>query len=147
MEGDIKACFDEISHPALMDRVRRRVGDKRVLALVKAFLKSGILGEDRAAAGDQRRNPARVDSFAVAQQRGPLGAGRVHRPGTGRPSASRNERVKTSPTGPAELPAVPVRRRLVPDRVRHAEPTRRRCARRSPGSWPRWAYACQRTRR
>src|SRR5919205_2804800 len=36
VEGDIKACFDEISHPALMDRVRNRVGDKRVLALVKA---------------------------------------------------------------------------------------------------------------
>src|ERR1035437_1141185 len=47
VEGDIKACFDEISHPALMDRVRGRVGDKRVLALVKAFLKAGILGEDR----------------------------------------------------------------------------------------------------
>jgi RNA-directed DNA polymerase len=47
VEGDIKACFDEISHPALMDRVRKRVADKRVLALVKAFLKAGILGEDR----------------------------------------------------------------------------------------------------
>ena len=47
VEGDIKACFDEISHVALMERVRARVGDKRVLALVKAFLKSGILGEDR----------------------------------------------------------------------------------------------------
>ena len=47
VEGDITACFDEISHPALMDRVRQRVGDKRVLALVKAFLKAGILGEDR----------------------------------------------------------------------------------------------------
>ncbi|WP_330301692.1 MULTISPECIES: group II intron reverse transcriptase/maturase [unclassified Streptomyces] len=46
VEGDIKACFDEISHPALMERVRVRVGDKRVLALVKAFLKAGILGED-----------------------------------------------------------------------------------------------------
>ncbi|MFG3293452.1 group II intron reverse transcriptase/maturase [Streptomyces sp. NPDC048179] len=46
VEGDIKACFDEISHPALLGRVRARVGDKRVLALVKAFLKSGILGED-----------------------------------------------------------------------------------------------------
>jgi len=30
-----------------MDRVRRRVGDKRVLALVKAFLKAGILTEER----------------------------------------------------------------------------------------------------
>jgi RNA-directed DNA polymerase len=47
VEGDIKACFDEISHSALMERVRARVGDKRVLALVKAFLKAGILGEDR----------------------------------------------------------------------------------------------------
>ena len=46
VEGDIKACFDEISHPALMDRVRARIGDKRVLDLVKAFLKAGILGED-----------------------------------------------------------------------------------------------------
>jgi RNA-directed DNA polymerase len=48
VEGDIKACFDEISHPALMNRVRARVGDKRVLALVKAFLKAGILHEDGA---------------------------------------------------------------------------------------------------
>jgi RNA-directed DNA polymerase len=47
VEGDIKACFDEISHPALMNRVRIRVGDKRVLTLVKAFLKAGILDEDR----------------------------------------------------------------------------------------------------
>ena len=31
-----------------MVRVRRRVGDKRVLALVKAFLKAGILAEDGA---------------------------------------------------------------------------------------------------
>ena len=46
VEGDIKACFDEISHSALMDRVRERVGDKRVLALVKAFLKAGILTEE-----------------------------------------------------------------------------------------------------
>jgi RNA-directed DNA polymerase len=44
-EGDIAACFDEIDHPALMDRLRRRVGDKRVLALVKAFLKAGLLDE------------------------------------------------------------------------------------------------------
>ena len=48
VEGDIRACFDEISHCALLDRVRARVGDKRVLALVKAFLKAGILTEDGA---------------------------------------------------------------------------------------------------
>ncbi|MFJ8794257.1 group II intron reverse transcriptase/maturase [Streptomyces sp. NPDC102462] len=46
VEGDIKACFDEISHTALMDRVRNRIKDKRILGLVKAFLKSGILSRD-----------------------------------------------------------------------------------------------------
>lgn len=46
VEGDIAACFDEIAHPALMDRLRNRIADKRVLALVKAFLKAGILGQD-----------------------------------------------------------------------------------------------------
>jgi RNA-directed DNA polymerase len=46
VEGDITACFDEISHLALMDRLRGRIADKRVLALVKAFLRAGILGQD-----------------------------------------------------------------------------------------------------
>ena len=46
LEGDIKACFDEIDHTALVERVRHRVGDKRVVALVKAFLRAGVLGED-----------------------------------------------------------------------------------------------------
>ncbi|WBC00270.1 reverse transcriptase domain-containing protein [Solwaraspora sp. WMMA2080] len=46
VEGDITACFDEIDHTALMDRVRDRIADRRVLALVKALLKAGILGED-----------------------------------------------------------------------------------------------------
>jgi RNA-directed DNA polymerase len=45
-EGDIASCFDEISHTAVMDRLRKRVGDKRVLALVKSFLTSGLLSED-----------------------------------------------------------------------------------------------------
>ncbi|HET6920260.1 MAG TPA: group II intron reverse transcriptase/maturase [Jiangellaceae bacterium] len=44
-EADITACFDELSHSAILDRVRQRVADKRVLALVKAFLKAGILSE------------------------------------------------------------------------------------------------------
>jgi RNA-directed DNA polymerase len=44
-ETDIKACFDEISHTALMDRLRVRIKDKRVCALVKAFLKSGVFTE------------------------------------------------------------------------------------------------------
>ncbi len=46
VEGDIEACFDTISHRALLERVRERIGDKRVVALVKAFLKAGVLSED-----------------------------------------------------------------------------------------------------
>ena len=45
-EADIEACFDELAHSAMMDRVRLRVGDKRVLALVKAFLKAGVMSAD-----------------------------------------------------------------------------------------------------
>ena len=45
-EADITACFDEIDHTALMGRVRDRIGDKRVLGWVKAFLRAGILTED-----------------------------------------------------------------------------------------------------
>ena len=51
------ASFDSIDHTALMDRVRRRVGDKRVLALVKAFLKAGILTVDGAELGTLTGTP------------------------------------------------------------------------------------------
>ena len=46
LEADIRACFDEIGHVPLMDRLRARITDKRVLALVKAFLKAGIMTAD-----------------------------------------------------------------------------------------------------
>ena len=45
VEADVEACFDELSHSAIMDRVRRRIRDKRILAFVKAFLKAGIMSE------------------------------------------------------------------------------------------------------
>ena len=45
LDADIEAAFDNVSHSSVMDRVRARVKDKRVLALVKAFLKAGVLTE------------------------------------------------------------------------------------------------------
>jgi RNA-directed DNA polymerase len=54
LEADIKACFDEIDHTALMDRLRVRVKDRRVCALVKAFLKSGVM----TVAGDREKTLA-----------------------------------------------------------------------------------------
>jgi RNA-directed DNA polymerase len=49
LEAGIRSCSDEISHSALMGRVRARITDKRVLALVKAFLKAGVMTD----AGDR----------------------------------------------------------------------------------------------
>ncbi|MEV4862142.1 group II intron reverse transcriptase/maturase, partial [Streptomyces ossamyceticus] len=50
LDADIEAAFDNLSHSFVLDRVRARVKDKRVLALVKAFLKAGVLTE----LGEQR---------------------------------------------------------------------------------------------
>ncbi|UGR49404.1 group II intron reverse transcriptase/maturase [Pseudomonas aeruginosa] len=45
IEGDIKGCFDAIDHHVLMERVRRRIQDRKVLRLILAFLKAGIMVE------------------------------------------------------------------------------------------------------
>src|SRR5580698_678627 len=45
IEGDIKGCFDAIDHHLLMERMRRRIQDRKVLRLVLAFLKAGIMVE------------------------------------------------------------------------------------------------------
>ncbi|MEU7757696.1 group II intron reverse transcriptase/maturase [Micromonospora aurantiaca (nom. illeg.)] len=45
LDADIEACFDSISHAGLLERVRARIKDKRVVGLVKAFLKAGVLTE------------------------------------------------------------------------------------------------------
>ena len=54
LEADIKACFDEIGHTPLLARVRRRIKDKRVCSLVRAFLKSGVM----TAAGEREDSDA-----------------------------------------------------------------------------------------
>jgi len=45
IEGDIKACFDNVDHHRLMERVRSRIGDPKVLRLIRAFLRAGIMAE------------------------------------------------------------------------------------------------------
>jgi RNA-directed DNA polymerase len=53
LEADIAACFDEIDHTALMGRLRARIKDKRICALVKTFLKAGVM----TTAGDREETP------------------------------------------------------------------------------------------
>jgi RNA-directed DNA polymerase len=42
VDVDLKSFFDTISHDRLMGRLRERIADGRVLALVESFLKAGI---------------------------------------------------------------------------------------------------------
>lgn len=43
IEGDIKAYFDTINHEVLMDLLRRRIRDKKLLSLVWSFLRAGVM--------------------------------------------------------------------------------------------------------
>jgi len=45
IEGDIKGCFDNIDHHQLMERLRTRIRDTKVLRLLRAFLQAGIMAE------------------------------------------------------------------------------------------------------
>jgi len=41
IEGDVKACFDEISHKAILKVVRGKIMDNKFLNLIERFLKAG----------------------------------------------------------------------------------------------------------
>lgn len=42
IEGDVKACFDEISHKSILKFVREKVMDNKFLDLIERFLKAGV---------------------------------------------------------------------------------------------------------
>ena len=42
VEGDVKACFDEISHKAILRCIREKVIDNKFLALIQLLLKAGV---------------------------------------------------------------------------------------------------------
>ena len=110
-----------IDHAALMDRVRLRVKDKRVLRLVKAFLKAGILTE----LGDFEDTDTGTPQGGILS---PLLANialsvldeHLHapwKPGGTMSTAYRRQRARQE-EGPAELAPRPLRGRL-----RRARPT------------------------
>ena len=46
IEGDIKACFDDVDHQVLIDILRERIADIRFLNLIRKLLKAGYLDTD-----------------------------------------------------------------------------------------------------
>lgn len=43
IEGDIRKCFDRIHHRILLGLIRQRIADRRVVDLIGAFLRAGIM--------------------------------------------------------------------------------------------------------
>lgn len=50
---DLEKFFDRVNHDVLMSRVARRVADKRVLKLIRAYLNSGVLENGLVSATDE----------------------------------------------------------------------------------------------
>jgi RNA-directed DNA polymerase len=42
LDADIQSCFDEIDHDALLEQIERRVCDRRMLKLLRAWLRAGV---------------------------------------------------------------------------------------------------------
>ena len=108
LECDIKACFDEISHVALMDRLRARIKDKRVCALVKAFLKSGVLTE----LGDREETLTGTPQGGILPRCSltcrPVSAGRSFRPAMASGDGLRRAAAQTQEQRPRQLETHPL---------------------------------------
>jgi len=46
IEGDVKACFDEISHKSILQGLREKIMDNRFLDLVRRSLKAGVMVDE-----------------------------------------------------------------------------------------------------
>ena len=122
---------------ALMGRVRERVGDKRILALIRGFLKAGVLSED----GVSRRTLTGTPQGGILS---PLLANIAlsvldwHFQRKWDALGPDWKRAKHRRRGGAVMKMI----RYADDFVILVHGTRRRapgrCGRRSAGSWPRW---------
>jgi RNA-directed DNA polymerase len=50
---DLEKFFDRVNHDILMDRIARRISDKRLLRLIRAYLNAGVLEDGLVSATDE----------------------------------------------------------------------------------------------
>lgn len=46
VEGDIKGCFDNIDHGILLQQIKRRIKDRRILVVIAQQLRAGVLDKE-----------------------------------------------------------------------------------------------------
>jgi RNA-directed DNA polymerase len=63
---DLEKFFDRVHHDKLMGQIAKRVRDKRLLKLIRAFLNAGVM-ENGFGQSKRGRNSARRTTFATAQ--------------------------------------------------------------------------------
>lgn len=105
LDADIEACFDSIDHTALMDRVRHRIKDKRALALVKAFLKAGVMTETGDREDSDTGTPQGADPVPAPGQHRAVGARRARDGALAARRTNGNHRAPELPPlqGPADV--------------------------------------------
>jgi RNA-directed DNA polymerase len=71
---DLEKFFDRVNHDILMSRVARRIGDKRLLLIIRRFLQAGMMQDGVCVARDEgtpdHRRSTRVSLVAEAPIKG-----------------------------------------------------------------------------
>jgi len=47
IEADLRKCFDNIDHRLLLRQIGKKVKDKKILSLIRSFLKAGVMEQDQ----------------------------------------------------------------------------------------------------
>ena len=83
MDLDLEKFFDRVNHDKLMAAIARRVNDRRMLKLIRAFLESGVMENGLVSPVEARNSARRAFVTAAVESRA-----RRTRPGVGAASAS-----------------------------------------------------------